>query len=443
MSFLSDKRRSLFLLLSFWLLLIGCRNGKNGFDRSAADALPHRCVDRLTRIIVHDIVSPPVASRMYAYTTLALYEALAPADSSARPLLVRLRNFAPLPRSVSLSEQQWSLAALESFCIVARALVFSKDSIDQFRDEYSRQLSKGLPEAEATAALEYGKAVADVILQRASSDRYKLTRGLPRYSVFREEGKWLPTPPDYADAVEPYWGTIEPLIWDSASACPAPPPPAYNSTDTGSRYYRELMETYLAVKSVTPSRDTIARFWDDNALVTEHNGHLVYAAKKPSPVGHWMGITSIITRRKDLSALQSARIYALVAASIFDGFIVCWHEKYRSRMVRPVTVIREKIDPGWWPLLQTPPFPEYTSGHSVISAAAAEVLETIAGKGFAFTDTTELEYLGWSRSFPSVRAAADEAGISRLYGGIHYPSAILQGKEQGRKTGERFAALLE
>jgi hypothetical protein len=380
---------------------------------------------------------------MYAYSTLALYEALKPCDSSAKPLLTRLRKFGSLPDPVRLNRQQCALASLESFCIVARALVFSKDSIDRFRNEFATRLSAGLSESEAATARAFGKAVGETVLQRASADNYKQTRGMPRYTVFREEGKWLPTAPDYADAVEPYWGVIEPLLWDSAAACIVSPPPAYNITDTAGAYYRELMETYRAVKFTTPLRDTIARFWDDNALVTEHNGHLVYAAKKPSPVGHWMGITSILTRKKGMDPVATARTYALTAASIFDGFIVCWHEKYRSRMVRPVTVIREKIDPNWWPLLQTPPFPEYTSGHSVISAASAEVLEKAVGRGFAFTDTTELEYLGWSRSFSSVKAAADEAGTSRLYGGIHYPAAILQGKEQGRKTGEKFAALYE
>lgn len=437
------NRKFFLLLFPAVLLFPGCRLSPGSFTVADVDALPHRCVDRLTRIIVHDIVSPPVASRMYAYATLALYEALAPTGSSAQSLISSLRNFGQLPKQERLTTQQHALAALESFCVVARALVFSKDSIDVFRKEYASILSAGLSDHETGRALAYGKSVADVILQRASADRYKPTRGMPRYTVFREEGKWLPTAPDYADAVEPYWGMIEPLLWDSAGACTVSPPPSYNIKDTSSTYYRELMETYHAVKFTTPLRDTIARFWDDNALVTEHNGHLVYAAKKPSPVGHWMGITSIVTRKKGMAASGSARTYALTAAAIFDGFIVCWHEKYRSRMVRPVTVIREKIDPNWWPLLQTPPFPEYTSGHSVISAASAEVLEQVVGKGFAFTDTTELEYLGWSRSFPSVKAAAEEAGISRLYGGIHYPAAIAQGREQGRRTGEKFARLFE
>lgn len=437
------NRILLSLLLPAAFLIAGCRSGSAPYTAADADALPHRCVDKLTRIIVHDIVSPPVASRMYAYSTLALYEALAPSDTLARPLITSLRNFGSPPGQNRMSAQQHALAALESFCAVARALVFSKDSIDMFRKEYALLLGKSLNDDAIAQAEAYGKAVADLVLQRASADRYKPTRGMPRYTVFREEGKWLPTAPDYMDAVEPYWGLIEPLLWDSAGSCTVPPPPAYNFKDTGSTYYRELMETYRAVKFTTPLRDTIARFWDDNALVTEHNGHLVYAAKKPSPVGHWMGITSIVTRKKGLSAIASARAYALTAAAIFDGFIVCWHEKYQSRMVRPVTVIREKIDPDWWPLLQTPPFPEYTSGHSVISAASAEVLEKIVGRNFAFTDTTELEYLGWSRSFPSVKAAADEAGISRLYGGIHYPAAIREGSEQGRRTGERFAALYE
>ena len=133
----------------------------------------------------------------------------------------------------------------------------------------------------------------------------------------------------------------------------------------------------------------------------------------------------------------------MTAAAIFDGFIACWEEKYRSNMVRPVTVIRERFESEWSPLLQTPSFPEYTSGHSVITSAAATVLTDIFGKERSFTDTTEVKYLGMHRSFSSIEAAADEAGISRLYGGIHFRSAIVNGKEQGRKVGRLFTPLLK
>lgn len=131
----------------------------------------------------------------------------------------------------------------------------------------------------------------------------------------------------------------------------------------------------------------------------------------------------------------TARVYAFVAISLADGFIACWDEKYRSNLVRPETFINTHIDPDWRPVLQTPPFPEHTSGHSVISSAAGEVLTALFGDNFAYTDSVELDYGLPVRSFSSFREAYQEAAMSRLYGGIHYMPAISDGIEQGQKLG--------
>ena len=149
-----------------------------------------------------------------------------------------------------------------------------------------------------------------------------------------------------------------------------------------------------------------------------------------------MGITAIAARKAGADLMVSAEAYARVAMALADGFISCWEEKYRWNLVRPETVINRFLDEGWQPLLQTPPFPEYTSGHSVISTAAAVVLTDQFGAAFAFTDSTEFAYGLPVRSFPSFEAAAAEAAVSRLYGGIHYRMAIEEGVRQGRRVGE-------
>jgi hypothetical protein len=118
---------------------------------------------------------------------------------------------------------------------------------------------------------------------------------------------------------------------------------------------------------------------------------------------------------------------------MFDAIITCWREKYRSQQVRPITVIHELIDRNWQPFLQTPPFPEHTSGHSGISASAATVLTEKFGDGFAFEDTSDFQYIGMKRSFKSFNAAALEASLSRVYGGIHYRSGVDAGAVQGRE----------
>jgi hypothetical protein len=165
-------------------------------------------------------------------------------------------------------------------------------------------------------------------------------------------------------------------------------------------------------------------------------GHVMFATKKISPGGHWMNITAVACRQANAGCVQSAEAYVRVALSLVDGFIVCWDEKYRSKVIRPETYINQYIDENWVPMLQAPPFPEYTSGHSVISASASVALTGVFGDNFAFTDSTEVEYGMTSRSFTSFTHAANEAAESRMYGGIHYRAACENGKTQGRELGE-------
>ncbi|MFZ6014222.1 MAG: vanadium-dependent haloperoxidase, partial [Bacteroidota bacterium] len=134
--------------------------------------------------------------------------------------------------------------------------------------------------------------------------------------------------------------------------------------------------------------------------------------------------------------LRSAEAYMRVAIALIDGFISCWDEKYRSRLIRPESYINQYIDENWIPLLQTPPFPEYTSGHSVISSASAVTLTKLFGDNFSFTDSTEVEFGMTARSFKSFIHASEEAAISRMYGGIHYRPAIEHGITEGRAVGE-------
>ncbi|MEL7065049.1 MAG: vanadium-dependent haloperoxidase, partial [Bacteroidota bacterium] len=211
-----------------------------------------------------------------------------------------------------------------------------------------------------------------------------------------------------------------------------------------SKFYKDLMEVYDVGKEIEQKADkdssaaeklAIAQFWDCNPYATQHYGHVMFATKKITPGGHWQGITAIATRQAESDFAETVHAYMRVSIALADGFISCWDEKYRSNLIRPETVINQHIDEDWRPVLQTPPFPEYTSGHSVISAAAAEALTAIYGDGFAFNDTSELLYGLPARSYPSFRAASEEAAISRLYGGIHYMPAIAEGVTQGRKVG--------
>lgn len=428
-----------------WLLsltcVVSCKQ-KNTPAIPDETIVEHQCVQRLTEVIVYDIFSPPVAGRIYAYSNLAFYEAIRFADTNSFSLVAKMKGFDPVPVPEDQTKYHFSVSAVKAFFKVARALTFSKDSLVTTEKKILQKFENALEPAVYNNSIEFGDKIADVILKRAAGDNYKITRGMPKYSVFKETGKWQQTPPDYADAVEPHWHLINPLVLDSSAQYKPIPPPPY-SLSKNSKYDKELMEVYEVSKKITPVQDTIAHYWDDNPFVTEHTGHLMFATKKTTPGGHWMGIVSIISKQTKADALLTAKAYAITATAIFDGFISCWDEKYRSRMVRPITVIRENMDPNWNPLLQTPPFPEYPSGHSVITSAAATVLENIFGNQIAFLDTTELIYLGMQRNFLSIKAAADEAGISRLYGGIHYRAAIEEGKKQGQQVGQLVNARLQ
>jgi len=266
------------------------------------------------------------------------------------------------------------------------------------------------------------------------NDNYNETRTFPKYTVPKDPSKWKPTPPDYMDGIEPHWREIRTLVIDSSGQFP-PLPPTPFSTKKNSQFYKETMEVYDVVKNATEEQLAIAEFWDCNPYVSHHTGHVMYATKKITPGGHWMGITNIATKKADADMMKTLEAYTRVSISLFDAFISCWDEKYRSNLVRPETVINSYIDEDWQPTLQTPPFPEHTSGHSVISTASAVALTDLFGDNFSFLDSTEVEYGLPPRSFDSFMGASNEAAVSRLYGGIHYRPAIDYGVDQGKKVG--------
>ena len=211
--------------------------------------------------------------------------------------------------------------------------------------------------------------------------------------------------------------------------------------EAGSDFYNEVKEVYDISNEITEKGDVseevaIAQFWDCNPYVSVTRGHLMFATKKISPGAHWIGIAKIASRKTNSDFDDTLFAYTKTSIAIADAFISCWDEKYRSNLIRPETLINEYIDESWKPVLQTPPFPEYTSGHSVVSGAAAVALTDIFGEEFAFDDDTELKYGLPVRSFTSFNQAADEAAISRMYGGIHYRKAVEIGVKQGRDLGK-------
>lgn len=401
---------------------------------TSADLL-HDNQQQLTKVIVYDVFSPPVSSRIYAYTSLAAYEALRFLDPAKPSIVASMHGFPVMPQPLKDSSYNYLLAATKAYFTVAEKVTFSVDTLRKYEDKVYGGFKSLLDKQTYNNSLAFGESVGKSILERTTVDNYKQTRGMSKFLGSEDPGKWRPTPPDYLDAAEPYWFQIKTLLLDSAGQIKCQPPPLFNM-DKKSEFYKTVDEVYTITSNLSDEQRDIARFWDDNPFVTEHKGHLMYGNKKVTPVGHWMGITAIACKKNNANAVETAQAYALASSAIFDAIINCWKTKYQYQHIRPITVINESIDKGWLPFLQTPPFPEHPSGHSAISAAAATVLTRCFGDHFSFEDTCNLQYIGMRRSFQSFEQAANEASISRVYGGIHYRTGVDAGAVQGREIGE-------
>jgi hypothetical protein len=397
----------------------------------------------LTMVMIHDVANPPAASRFYTYCLFGAHEIVArhqPGQIIAPATLVQRKPTLAVSEN---KEYDYQLASLYCMLETGRLLLPSGYMLDEEITKLTAKLTKqGYPAALIEASREVGRQVAQQVQQWASRDSYARLSARPRYRPTRGDGYWFPTPPAYMEGIEPHWRTIEPMIIDSCSQFrPAPPTPFSN--DSTSAFYRLAYDVYKTGQTLTTEQRFIASYWDCNPFAVNTAGHMSIGFKKISPGGHWMNMTSIATQTAHLAFDQSIQTHSLVAMTLMDAFISCWDEKYRSSRIRPETVINKYISSRWQPLLQTPPFPEYTSGHSVISTAAAEVLTYLLGDQFSFTDNTEILFDLPERRFSSFRQAAAEAAISRLYGGIHYRDAIENGQQQGRQLGEYVVARLK
>lgn len=440
---LSNK---LFALL-FLVFIMSCSKGMKQEPIIISPEELHHSIDKIVEIMIHDIFSPPVASRIFAYPNIAAYEIIAQVNPEYNSLAGQLTDLTSVPAIDSAQGINPQLAALVAHMNISRQLIFSEQTFDVFQDSlYASWQSKN--EVEFEASKKYGLEVAEHIKKWMSADKYNQTRTMPKFTVDTDDAaRWQPTPPAYMDGIEPHWNKIRPFVLDSAAQFKPVPPPVF-SMDKDSDFYKELMEVYTISNEITQNGDesdevAIAKFWDCNPYVSVTRGHLMFATKKITPGAHWIGIAKIASRKRDLSFDDTVFAYTKTSLAIADAFISCWDEKYRSNLIRPETLINQHIDENWKPILQTPPFPEYTSGHSVVSGAAGAVLTTIFGDEFAFDDDTEVAYGLPVRSFTSFNQAADEAAMSRMYGGIHYRAAIEVGVDQGRKIGSLLNSKLK
>lgn len=376
--------------------------------------------------------SPPVASRSFAYLGITAYEATASGNDGMVTLAGQLNGFEPLPtrEKDAVYDEAVVLNTAVNFAVTnffTHTGPTGQRALGAMEKRMREKVIAGVDPAVVERSETYGKTIAERILVWSESDGgAKIENmGFPlEYKLNPEPGHWVPTSKiaQQQTPLLPEWGKVRTFAMPNGASCPLPPPPAY-SEEEGSAFYKEALEVYDAVNLTDPDQRAIARFWSDDPMLS------------PTPPGHWISIAMQLLDEDKAGIDRMVETQALLGIAVADGFIGCWDAKFVYDLIRPVTYIKKVIDPNWETLLITPPFPEYPSGHSTQSGAAAVVLEKLFGTNRAFVDRTHEADGLVPRKFASIWAAAEEAGISRLYGGIHYRAAIEKGLEQGRCIG--------
>ncbi|MBK5271192.1 MAG: vanadium-dependent haloperoxidase [Bacteroidia bacterium] len=425
---------------------LSCKQQINDYEMITHDPIMFsNTVHELNNVVMGNNFSPIVASRNYMYASVAAYEVIAAGyPDQYQTLAGQVHGLSISVKPEEGKKIDFEFASILAFSKLGEAVTFPEGSMSYYTDSIKTMAKDhGMPDDVFKNSMAFADTVSSVILNWSKKDMYLQTRTYPKYNVIDEPGRYVPTPPAYAQAMEPHWNVIRPLVLDSCNEFCPPPPPKFDITDKKSKYYYELMLIKNAVDSLNDEQKHIADFWDDNPFKLNVSGHVMFGTKKFSPPGHWMSIVGIAAKKANFDFPATVYAYALMAMTQFDSFIHCWDEKYRSNYVRPETVINRYFDQNWKPYLQTPPFPEYTCGHSTVSASNAEALTHVFGDNFSYTDTSELEFGINSRSYTSFRNAAIENNWARFYGGIHFHNSCIVSTEYGKKVGDFVVSRLK
>jgi len=425
------------------LVITSCK--KSGYKSILHDpALYSRTVHELNSVVMGNNFSPPVASRNYAYATIAGYEVIAAGyPNQYKSLVGQLKGFKKVAKPAANEAIDFEYASLLAFCKVGEAVTFPEGSLKYYTDSLHRlAVVNGMPAEMISNSENYAKRVSASILTWSKGDNYLATRSAPKFAINDSAWRWVPTPPGYFEAVEPHWGEIRTMVMQDAKQYSVPPPPKFDVKNKDSKYYREVMYIMNSGNHLTTDQANMADFWDDNPQKLNVSGHVMFITKKFSPPGHWLSVVGIGAQKTNADFKTTVCAYAKTAIALFDGFIESWAAKYIYQTARPETIINRYFDPNWRPHLQTPPFPEYTCGHCTISAAAAVALTSILGDNVAYTDTSELEFGIKSRSFKSFKDAAAETAWSRFYGGIHFHNSCVVSSQFGKQLGDSVVAKL-
>jgi hypothetical protein len=378
--------------------------------------------------------TPPVASRALGYSGLTLYESVVNGMPDYQSLTGVLNEFKTVPKIELGKNYHWILAANAAQSAIIKSLYANTSKInfvkiDSLKGVFERKYQNDVDKETALRSAKFGEAIAKAIFDYSKTDggHEAYEKNFPKdYKVTTGACVWTPTG-EHPIPLQPYWGKNRPFVkGDTDFELPIPP---RCEASISSVMYAQALEVYSVGKNLNSEQTTIARFWSDDA------------GKTFTPPGHAIAITSQIVTNEKLRLDKTAEIFCKVSIAAADAFISCWKCKFIHNVLRPVSYIRTTIDRNWHPLLETPPFPEYTSGHASVSGATAQVLSDFFGFNYHFTDNSHVARGLKPRSFESFFEYADEAANSRLYGGIHYRNSNEQGLKNGKRIGKNVCDL--
>ncbi len=387
----------------------------------------------LTQTLIPDGVNPPLASRFYVYPNLAFHWAVASSDTKRLEYFKSVQRF-PVLREIP-EELPAELVAYKLFSAIVKEMVYRPSLFDTLTASLDSRLESKYPNVNHAKIEAAVGMLLPAILKWVDSDNYKLVRAMPEYTPNNKISSWVPTPPNYYDALEPNWSSMKGLMNIELSKLTYDVPVNFDTT-VNTEFYNAVLHVYKTVKNHTQSQYLTAKYWDCNPLQTHVDGHHMISSQQMTPGGHWVGIAGITCAAENVSLQKAARVYSDISLGLYEGFRLAWSTKYKADLIRPETYINKYIDEEWRPLIETPPFPEYTSAHSVISMVSAQLLEWHFGTKYQLTDTMEVHFGLETRVFDGFVQAAEEVSVSRVYGGIHYDFAVEDGMKQGRELAE-------
>ncbi len=370
-------------------------------------------------------------SRIYAYTGVTAYEAVAPGTLLGTEINRKINGLSNLPQADRFKPYYWPASVNAALASINRNLfpnasTADKASIDSLENALNALYSLEANEETITRSNAFGKAVADAVFNWSATDG--IADVSDAYTPPVGPGLWVPTPPAFGKASTPYFGNLRTIITGDIDNTQPGAPTAY-SEDPKSDFYQMVMQVYTAHENLTPDQTAMALFWRDIPGVTTG--------------GHWESILQQVLKITNSHLDKAAFAYALTGICNSDPSISCWKTKYTYNLVRPITYIQNVMGyTTWTPLLTTPAHPEYSSAHAVLSSATSDAFTVLFGNIGPFTDHT-YDYLGFApRTFSTFRAIGEDAGNSRLYAGIHYQPSINTGLAQGRKVAANIFAKL-